>query len=51
VHKKQKVAAVCLALKRHFEPDSDVLICTFAAKKIGNCLLILGRDTVHFLMT
>ncbi len=31
--KGEKVAAVCLVIKNaHFGPESDVLICTFAAK-------------------
>ncbi len=49
----KKVAVACLAQKRHFGslladifgPDSDVLICTFAAKKIGSCLLKPWAET------
>ncbi len=35
--KNEKVVAVCLVLKRHFGPESDVLICAFAAR----CILFL----------
>ncbi len=53
--KSEKVAAVSIYLKRHFGPDSDVLICTFAAGisfkrpswTVACTQIHLGRDTVH----